>query len=406
MKNLIYTACATILLASCISDDTKFGDLVPVDSGETPVPIVPVSIEFDYTSLVDETENVPDDPTDESYNDYVEHDTFNRTITILYNGEVATVAGHYSGITVTTDDAHVTVNSTLSRMHLVVSGNSENGSLKIYSDHKFKLTLNDVTLTNPTGPVINNQCGKSLYVVLPEGSSNTLHDGTTYADPPEGEQAKAALFSEGQIIFSGTGSLTVEATGRGGIFSDDYIRVRPGVALLVSSTATHAIKSNDGVWIDGGVLNVSTSADGAKAIRCENGIFINGGRTTAITTGNSVISTVDGVQDTTSCAAIKCDSTLTVSAGTLRLKSTGEGGKGINVSQGLIVSGGSIEAVTTGEKVLSSPKGIKVTETLTMTGGYLYGYSAASSPLEAGAEVLSPSYITLERKPRRVIIEY
>lgn len=406
MKHYIWLIAATLMLNACIKDDTKFGDLVPADTGEDPVPIVPVSIEFDYTALSGETEDIPSDPTDETYNDYVEHDTFNRTITITYDGESATVTGRYSGATVTTDGAHVTVNNTLSRIHLVVTGSSDNGSLKVYSDHKYKLSLNGVTLTNPTGPAINNQCGKTLYLVLPEDTDNTLQDGATYTDIPDDEQAKAALFSEGQIIFSGNGTLTVTAVGRGGVYSDDYIRVRPGVMLNVTSTAAHAIKSNDGLWIDGGVINASTSAAGSKAIRSENVLNVSGGRLVAITTAGSVIDTTTGIADTTSCAAIKCDSLMTVSAGTLRLKSTGEGGKGLNAASDLTITGGSIEVVTTGEKGLSTPKGIKVDGTLTMSAGYLYSYSAVATPLEAMDLQLSTSYITYERKPRRVIIQY
>jgi hypothetical protein len=129
--------------------------------------------------------------------------------------------------------------------------------------------------------------------VLAEGTVNKLQDGATYTMVDDEDQ-KAALFSEGQIIFSGTGTLNAYAVGRAGIRSDDYIRIRPGVNIYVNSTALDGIRANDGIIIDGGVINVETTGNGAKGLRSEGPMTVNGGRVTAISHGDTRITTEDG----------------------------------------------------------------------------------------------------------------
>jgi hypothetical protein len=288
------------------------------------------------------------------------------------------VAGNLAAaLTVDVSGADITIHNTdtTQAVTYTLSGTSADGQLLLYGEKKATLVLNGLDLTNTDGPAINNQCGKSLYVLCPAGTVSTLTDGTAYADTYHNGTAidqKGALFSEGQIYFQGDGTLNVNGNAKNAIASDDYIVIDEGAGITVNAvaarTGSNGVKANDGMFIYGGTLNIDVAADGAKGI--------------------------------------KCDSLMTVSAGTLRLKSTGEGGKGLNAASDLTITGGSIEVVTTGEKGLSTPKGIKVDGTLTMSAGYLYSYSAVATPLEAMDLQLSTSYITYERKPRRVIIQY
>ena len=320
------------------------------------------------------------------------------------------MSGATDRVQVTTEGAHVTISSPSSRMDYVVSGSSADGSLKIYSDHKFKLTLNGVTLTNPTGAAINNQCGKTLCLVLTDGTTNTLTDGADYVVAP-GEQMKGAMFSEGQVVVSGKGSLVVNAAGGHGIASDDYIRFRPGCKVHVTASGGHGIKANDGIFIDGGVLNVQVSGDGYKGFKSDLDIVVRGGRTTVITSGASRLNEEpdlgDSEEDYSSCAGLKSDGNIEVSAGQVQVFSTGEGGKGINAAGGLDIMGGRVAVVTTGIKEMSAPKGIKSDGDITIAGGYTYAYSYNSAPLEAdGTLTVADGCSMREMHPHRVIISF
>jgi len=62
------------------------------------------------------------------------------------------------GVDITANGADVTITNTyLGEVSYNLSGTSADGSLKIYSDYKYELVLNGLTLTNIDGPAINSQ---------------------------------------------------------------------------------------------------------------------------------------------------------------------------------------------------------------------------------------------------------
>ena len=323
-------------------------------------------IAVDSTAL-DETETVPQDDED-----YIENNKFTNEIQIAFNGSSATVTGSASGVTVNVSGADVTVTSTAKKMCYTVSGSTGNGFLKIYSDNKFELKLNGASITNPDGAPLNIQSKKRGYIVLADGTANTLTDGTKYTDATDDEDMKATLFSEGKLLFSGSGKLDVYANCKAGIRSDDYILFRPGNNIYVKATAGNGIKANDAIYIKGGVINVEATAAAAKAISSDGILQIDGGRTTAITTGGGQYDADDA--DVSGSAGVKADSTFVMNGGSLLCKSTGAGGKGISTDQTLTVNDGTVRIVTTGKQYVygqldTSPKGMKSDGAMYIHGG-------------------------------------
>ena len=294
MRKIFYGLMALAMgtgLVSCVNDDTDMDEIIAQYQVE------PASVELDFTALTEAPDVPVTDENDSAYNDYVENTSWSKVIEIEYNGDAAAVTGSVPGVTVQVQGAHVTVVNMAGPVKFVVSGLASNGSLKFYGDKRFQLLLNNIDMTNPTGAAINNQGSKTMYVVLADGTTNHLQDGSQYTIVDEEEDQKAAFFSEGQIIFSGAGRLNVDATGRGGIRSDDYIRIRPGVNLYVNSIALDGLRANDGIILDGGVINIETSGAGAKGVRSGGPMTVNGGRLVAISSGDTRVETVDGVTD-------------------------------------------------------------------------------------------------------------
>lgn len=323
-----------------------------------------------------ETETLPNS-TDEFYEDYAElTDGFSEkyVVNVAYSGTTATVSGNTEVVTVTTgtNSSDVVINSKVAGVHYVLSGTTTDGSFKIYSTKKFQLELNSVNITNPTGAAINNQ-GKRAYVVLT--GESTLTDGTSYSDMTTDEDMKGTFFSEGKLAFSGTGTLNVYSKGKHGIACDDYILFRPGVNIYVNSTSGNAIKSNDGIIIRGGVVNVETSATAAKGLSTDGMFLLEGGRTTALTSGNAEYDSDE--KDVSGAAGVKADSIVVISGGELLVKSTGKGGKGISTDQSFTITGGTVKSVTTGStysysnSLDSKAKGIKADGNMTVKGGLI-----------------------------------
>ena len=326
-------------------------------------------ISIDKTTL-SETETIPTEGDEAE--DFIENNTFKSEVNIAFNGSSASTSGSVDGVTVTVNGADVIINSSAKKVCYNVSGTTTDGFLKIYSDNKFELNLNGVSITNPDGAAINIQSKKRGYIVLADGTENTLTDGTKYSDATDDEDMKACFFSEGKMLFSGKGSLNVYANCKAGIRSDDYVLFRPGNNIYVKATAGNAIKGNDALYIKGGVINVETSAAASKGLSSDGLVQIDGGRTTAITTGTGEYDSDE--QDVSGCAGVKADSIFVMNGGALYCKSTGAGGKGISTDQTLTVNGGTIKVITTGKQYTygnldTSPKGIKSDEAMYLNGG-------------------------------------
>ena len=311
---------------------------------------------------------------DDDFADRTATDTV--TIGISWNGSSVTVTGDDSGF-VTANGADVTVSSNTNRfLNLQLSGSSADGSLIVYSWLKYGITLNGLLLTNTDGPAINNQCSKWLIVTLADGTVNTLSDGASYQE--QAFDQKGTLFSEGQIRFQGTGSLTVNGNAKNGIASDDYIEITDGT------------------------LNINMTADGGRGIKVNDGITIMGGTTTITTSGDCRIDTADGVRDTTSAAGIKSDSLFTMTGGTLSITSTGDGGKGINCSGNVEFKGGTLTVTTTGSNDEGKPKGVKSDTAIIVSGGSFTVNVSKSWACDNGTDSEEPAdHVTIVGRPQK-----
>lgn len=319
------------------------------------------------SSSLTESETVPSDDED-----YIENSDFTSEIEFVFSQSSVTVNGSATDVDVSVEGTNVVVNSVAKKVAYTLSGTCSDGQFKIYSEKKFKLTLSSLSLSNSDGAPINIQSGKRVFVVL--NGTSTLSDGSSYNTPAD-EDEKGCFFSEGQLIFSGSGTLNVNGSYKHGIVSDDYLRFRPGNVINVSASNGHALKANDAVLIEGGVLNLNVSGTAKKGISCDSIVKVNGGRTTIITTGGGKWDSDEN--DITAASGIKADDNFEMSSGELYIKSSGAGGKGISADIDVIISGGLIKVITLGSEYKygsydAKAKGIKADGNLTVSGGEVW----------------------------------
>ena len=362
---------------------------------------------------------------------YWEANKFKKKVTVRFAGKSASVESDSDDILSHIDGAHVVLDmlsNSVSGVEIELTGQSDDGSLKIYGEKKFKLTLNDVNLTSSRGPAINSQCKKRIFVHLADGSVNALTDASKYSadsyyisganeDNEDSEDRKGCFFSEGNLIFSGTGSLVVAGKKKHGIASDGFMYTRPGVTIAVTEAAKNAIhikgdKTDDiltgnkgandpdngiGVVITGGLIYTNTSSDAGKGIKTDYHVQITGGKLDLNTSGEAIYDEDD--KDTSSAAGIKTDGNIYIEGGEISIKSTGTGGKGLNADGNLYVSGGNTTISTTGGKFVynaaldldSSPKGIKIDGDIVVNDGKINisvtGVSDGSEGMESKSEL-------------------
>ena len=316
--------------------------------------------------------------------------TEERAVNIVFSSSSnATVSGTDDELTATINGNNVTIVYTgTDVVQYNLSGSTSDGFLKIYSARKQKIVLNNVNITNPYGAAINVQgslaspnSGKAVYVTVQ--GSNSLTDGSSYTNTPSNEDEKGVFFAEGQIILSGSGSLSITAKGKAGIASDDFVHVMASPTISVSSSAGHGIRANDYVQISDGSLNINVSADMKKGISCDSLVLFDVGTTTINITGGTAYDSDDS--EYKGSAGIKADVLFSMKDGALTITNSGTGGKGINCDGAGTFEGGTINITCTGSNYGSSggsghwgggsstnsvsAKGIKCDGDITITGG-------------------------------------
>ena len=333
-------------------------------------------------------------PTTIPDNDPDTTQTFTDGLTIVWDGSNATVEGNVEGVTLTSNEnGYVVVTSTVKGIKYALSG-SGTGQFKLYSDYKYELLFNGLTLTCSNGAPVNSQCKKAGYIVL--SGTNVLTDSKTYASSDEDQ--KAAFFSEGQLIFSGEGTLTVHGNYKHALASDDYIRIKEGV-LNLNATASDGMHANDGIYIEGGTITVNAAGEG---IQCDTAVTSISGGTISVTAGDKGILSYDSIR---------------ISGGEVVVHSTD---KGIKCKAGAIeISGGKVYAIcgtTTSNAQYwgpgggnpgggpgggggnpgggpggqsSGPEAIESKGALTITGGEVYAYSSDDAINSAGDLTIS-----------------
>ena len=315
-----------------------------------------------------------DEGAGSSSEDDISNTTFTRMITVTYSGSTASITGDHYGY-VSTSGANVTVNNTgTENIIYKLTGSSTKGSFKLYSSKKQAILLDGLTLANPDGAAINNQSGKRTFVMV-EGANN-LSDGSSAAySTSDDEDMKGVLFSEGQLVFSGSGSLTVTANNKqskSAIVSDDYVRVmgNPTIKVTSGSSAGHGIRGKEYVQITSGELSVATSAAMKKGIGSDDYVLVEGGKTDINVSGGVAYDSDDS--EYKGSAGIKADNYFAMTGGSVTIKNTGAGGKGVSAGSydydsekhtlsDSYISGGTLDITTTGSESNDvSSKGIKI----------------------------------------------
>jgi len=320
---------------------------------------------------------------------------------ITFLDTIAQVVNPYQdqGVSISVQGADVIVNSTggISDVNYVLSGTTTNGMFKVYSDKKLTLVMDNVQITNQYGPAVNIQSSKSITVNLAEESTNILTDGLNYAVAPNNEDQKAAFFSEGQLIFKGSGQLIINGVGidKHGLCSDDYIEINSGnikinsakkdginvndsfimrggsvnitsegdgidggegvvefqngnITILSTVEGKDAIKSTNNIVVSGGNFDITVQGNRAKGINSNQSIEITGGTFVINTSGNAVLQASGSGYDPSYCTAIKADNEVLTDSCNITINTTGQGGRGISTDGNLTIKSGSISITSSG----------------------------------------------------------
>ena len=314
-----------------------------------------------------------------------------NTVAVVYNGETVaiTVAGNVAQyLTVSVSGAHVNIaqsDDLAEEITYSLSGSSTDGEFYMSGSYKATVELNGLTLVNKTwvssGAAVHIQNGKRIKVKVLDGTTNALTDAA------DGSQ-KGALYIKGHPEFSGKGTLSVNGKVKHAIKSGEYMTVKDATLKVQSAagdgincgqyflmesgtldisgveddgiqcdiddtevgstgeTADHEDEDSGNIYLEGGQITINTAGIAAKGVKSEGDLIVKGGVIEILTTGNGKWDEED--LKTKAAACLGSDAKVVISGGTLTLTSTGAGGKGINCDAAFELSGGAVTIVTKG----------------------------------------------------------
>ena len=317
-------------------------------------------------------------------------------VTVSYNGTTAkvTVAGNVAQyLTPVVSGAHVSIaqsDDLAEEVTYTLSGESTDGEFYMSGSYKATVELNGLTLTNTTpvksGAAVHIQNGKRIKVKVRNGTVNTLTDAV-------GGSQKGCLYVKGHAEFAQKGTLNIIGNVKHGIKTGEYMTLKNATINITKAagdgincaqffqmtsgkiaisgvsddgiqcdiedstadstgeTTDHEDEDTGNIYLEGGDITASVTADAAKAIKAEGDIRATGTNVTATTSGGGVWD-ADKVK-TKSSSCMSADGNMLISGGTLTLTSTGAGGKGINVDGTFTATGGNVTINTSDNAVVA-----------------------------------------------------
>lgn len=355
-----------------------------------------------------------------------ESEVADNTVSVAYSGTqaVVTISGNIADyVTAAVDGAHVRLvqsadvsDTSCGEITYILAGESDNGSFYMEGAYKATLELQGLTLTNPTDAAINIQNGKRIDISAKKGTVNTITDGAS------GSQ-KGAIVCKGHLEFKGKGTLNVTGNASHAIYAKEYVEVKnltlnilgsvkDGIncsqyfllesgEVNISGVGDDAIQTDykdaenreaedtGTVTIAGGKLTAQVTATASKGIKAEGCVNVSDGEIDITVSGKGMWDSAKSKTKASSC--ISADENVTIGGGTLTLKATGSGGKGINCDGIFTMNEGSLNITTTGgmfayvnnreydgytgstdrldSDAKSSPKGVKADTEVVINGG-------------------------------------
>ena len=144
----------------------------------------------------------------------------------------------------------------------LLSGTLTDGSIIVDSEEKVQLVLAGVSVTSADSAALLVENADKVFVTLAEGTENFLANGGAFAGE---EGVDGAVFARDDIVFNGSGSLTVSSPAGHGIVGKDDVKIASGAYVI--EAASRGIDANDSVRFAGGSFTIVSGKD---AIRAKN----------------------------------------------------------------------------------------------------------------------------------------
>jgi len=338
---------------------------------------------------------------------YVEYNGTTATVTNPYPVTEVIVTVSEAKVTITSLSS--------SNITYCLSGTANPGRFAIESTTTPTILLNGVNLTNPTGKAMDLTCDDGIILEIADGTTNSLCDGSESDKKAalmsnndllvhgEGTLTVTGLvqhavkvkgqfnMNSGNIVIAGAvldgihteglliqgGNINVQSCGddaltseldgyiNGGdititsdsedinaISADSTLVINGGnINITTTGVSSNCIKADKALTINGGTFTLNHSGNVSKGIKSNSDITITDGDITIVSSGNTVLEVVNNQNVPSYCTAIKSDTDINISGGSINitLPTSNHGGKSISADGNVTISGGTFEILTQGD---------------------------------------------------------
>ncbi|MCF0200458.1 MAG: carbohydrate-binding domain-containing protein [Bacteroidales bacterium] len=372
-------------------------------------------------------------------------------VVITYNGNAVEIVNPFSneGVTVSSNQADVTVNSTRANVGYQIAGSSSNGSLCINSNNDLSLYLDNLNLTSNSKAAID--IATNVNVALQILGSSTLADGANGSQNGAFHAVGNVNLTKSPALLSVTGNakhgVSVEGTftvSESNLQINDSdsdgihataMNVTNGSSITILNTGSDGIDCSGDINITGGDININAAAEDVKGIKATGNLLVAGGNISINVTGydtkamvgNTSLNVTGGnINITTSAEEDKCftsNQQITLSGGTITMHINGNYSNGISADHNVTIKDNAditiVTAATDGKAVKAGDpdnsilgdidiqggelnittsgdisKGIKCNGTLTIDGGSIDIIASGGTIVENINNQNVPSYCT------------
>lgn len=212
-----------------------------------------------------------------------------------------------------------------------ITGTLDNGciTVNVGDEDKVTLVLDNVNITNTTGPAIYVENADKVIITLKEGTTNTLSDSSSYSNYEE--DVDGCIYSKDDLTINGEGSLNVVANYLDGIVSKDDLKITGGTINVTAND--DAIRGKDSITIKEANIKINAKGDGFKATNDEEenkGYIIIESGNIEIQSGDDGIHAVGMIQidggtfDITAAEGIEA-TTIKINGGTINISASDDG---------------------------------------------------------------------------------
>ncbi len=175
--------------------------------------------------------------------------------TIYLMGDTAETSSHV----VSVEDGIITI---MDGGTYVLTGTLNDGSVvvDVKDDERVQLVLNGASITSSSSAAIRVIQADKVFITLAEGTENTLANSGSF---DESSEVDAVIYSDEDLTFNGTGTLTVLSPSGNGIDGKDDIKFVSGTYFITAGN--RGVNANDSIRILDGTFTVESGSDAFRA---------------------------------------------------------------------------------------------------------------------------------------------